>query len=84
MGHGLGLAIGHGDSDSENLKKYQRRPLDRGALLSTSFQLGGQIDFNGNFNGKMAKINKMAKNHFSRSNFGSQGVFLGVLGASLY
>ena len=23
------------------------------------------FDYNGNFNGKMAKINKMAKNHFS-------------------
>ena len=44
MGHGLGLAIGHGDSDSENLKKYQRRPLDRGALLCTSFQLGGSFN----------------------------------------
>ena len=28
------------------------------------------FDFNGNFNGKMTKINKMAKNHFSRSDLG--------------
>ena len=39
------------------------------------------FDYNGNFNGKMTKINKMAKNHFSRSDLGSYGVFLGVLGA---
>ena len=30
--------------------------------------------FNGNFNGKMTKINKMAKNHFSRVQNGSQSV----------
>ena len=41
------------------------------------------FDFNGNFNGKMAKIVKMAKNHFSRSDSDSWGVFLGVLGATL-
>ena len=29
------------------------------------------FDFSGNFNGKMAKIIKMAKNHFSRSDLGS-------------
>ena len=29
------------------------------------------FDYNGNFNEKMAKINKMAKNHFSRSDLGS-------------
>ena len=28
------------------------------------------FDYNGNFNEKMAKINKMAKNHFSRSDLG--------------
>ena len=28
------------------------------------------FDFNGNCNGKMAKINKMAKKHFSRSDLG--------------
>ena len=27
------------------------------------------FDFNGNFNGKMAKINIIAKNHVSRSDF---------------
>ena len=37
--------------------------------------------FNGNFNGKMTtKINKMAKNHFSGVQYGSQSVFMGVLG----
>ena len=30
--------------------------------------------FNGNFNGKMTKINKMAKNHFSGVQNGSQSV----------
>ena len=29
------------------------------------------FDYNGNFNGKMDKIKKMAKNHFSRSDLGS-------------
>ena len=33
---------------------------------------------------KNIKKCKMAKNHFSRSDFGSWGGFLGVLGASLY
>ena len=32
---------------------------------------------------KICKIDKMAKNHFSRAYAGSLGVFLGVLGASL-
>ena len=34
----------------------------------------------GNFNGKMTKINKMAKNHFSGAQSGSQSVKMGVLG----
>ena len=38
-------------------------------LLSVNF-----FGFNGNFNGKMTKINKMAKNHFSEVQNGSQGV----------
>ena len=38
-------------------------------LLSVKF-----FGFNGNFNGKMTKINKMAKNHFSRVQNGSQSV----------
>ena len=29
------------------------------------------FDYNGNFNGKMDKIKKMAENHFSRSDLGS-------------
>ena len=33
---------------------------------------------------KISKKRKMAKNHFSRADFGSLGDFLGVLGASLY
>ena len=33
---------------------------------------------------KISKTRKMAKNHFSRADFGSKGDFLGVLGASLY
>ena len=33
---------------------------------------------------KIFKKRKMAKNDFSGSDLGSQGVFLGVLGASLY
>merc|ERR1719270_1560109 len=36
--------------------------------------------FNGNFNGKMTKTNKMAKNHFSGVQNGSQSVQMGVLG----
>ena len=36
--------------------------------------------FNGNFNGKMTKINKMTKNHFSGVQNGSKSVFKGVLG----
>merc|ERR1719474_1333800 len=36
--------------------------------------------FNGNFNGKMTKINKMAKNHFSGVQNGSQSVQMGALG----
>ena len=32
------------------------------------------------FNGKMTKVNKMAKNHFSRVQNGSQSVSVGVLG----
>ena len=32
---------------------------------------------------KIFKIKKMAKSHFSRSDLGSQGVYLGVLRASL-
>ena len=38
-------------------------------LLSVKF-----LGFNGNFNGKTTKINKMAKNHFSGVQNGSQGV----------
>ena len=33
---------------------------------------------------EISKKRKMAKNVFSRSDLGSKGVFLGVLGASLY
>ena len=33
---------------------------------------------------EICNIDKMAKNHFSRSDFGSEGAFLGVLVASLY
>ena len=33
---------------------------------------------------KIFKKRKMAKNDFSRSDLGSEGVYLGVLGASLY
>ena len=44
-------------------------------LLSGKF-----FGFNGNFNGKMTKINKMAKNHFSGVQNGSQSVSMGVLG----
>ena len=36
--------------------------------------------FNSNFNGKMTKINKMAKNHFSGVQNGSKSVEMGVLG----
>ena len=36
------------------------------------------FDYNGNFNGKMAKTNKMAKNHFSRSDFDFWGGFSGL------
>ena len=42
------------------------------------------FDFNGNFNGKMAKINKMAKNHFLRSDlcrgeyFSEKPIFLHI------
>ena len=36
--------------------------------------------FNGNFNGKMTKINQMAKNHFSGVQINSQSVKMGVLG----
>ena len=39
---------------------------------------------NGKMTQKYAKLKKMAKNHFSRSDFGSWGGFLGVFGASLY
>ena len=35
---------------------------------------------NGNFNGKMTKINKMAKNHFSGVQNGSESAQMGVLG----
>ena len=42
------------------------------------------LGFNGNFNGKMTKINKMAKNHFSGVQNGSQSVQMGVLGGYLY
>ena len=44
-------------------------------LLSVKF-----FGFNGNFNGKLTKINKMAKNHFSGVQNGSQSVEMGVLG----
>ena len=44
-------------------------------LLSVKF-----FGFNGNFNGKMTKINKMAKNHFYRVQNGSQSVSIRVLG----
>ena len=40
--------------------------------------------FNGNFNGKMTKIKKMAKNHFSEVQNGSQSVSMGLLGGYLY
>ena len=36
--------------------------------------------FNGNFNRKMTKINKMAKKHLSGVQNGSQSVYMGVLG----
>ena len=48
-------------------------------LLSINF-----FGFNGNFNGKMTKINKMAKNHFSGVQNGPQSVEMGVLGGYLY
>merc|ERR1719150_2755296 len=38
--------------------------------------------FNGNFNGKMTKTNKMAKNHPSGVQNGSQSVQMGVLGGA--
>ena len=44
-------------------------------LLSGKF-----LGFNGNFNGKMTKINEMAKNHFSEVQNGSQNVYMGFLG----
>ena len=36
--------------------------------------------FNGNVNGKMTKINKMAKSHFSGVQNGSQSVLMEVIG----
>ena len=45
---------------------FDARPF---LLLSVKF-----FGFNGNFNGKMTKINKMAKNHFSGVQNGSQSV----------
>ena len=44
------------------------------------FRVGTFYGFNGNFNGKMTKINKMAKNHFSGVQINSQSVKMGVLG----
>ena len=41
---------------------------------STPSHVGKFFGFNGNFNGKMTKINKMAKNHFSGVQNGSQSV----------
>ena len=41
--------------------------------------MGTVFGFNGNFNRKKTKINKMAKNNFSRVQNGSQSVQMGVL-----
>merc|ERR550534_3392242 len=40
------------------------------------------LGFNGNFNGKMTKTNKMAKNHPSGVQNGSQSVQMGALGGA--
>ena len=48
------------------------------------FHVGTFFGVNGNFNGKMININKMAKNHFSGVQNGSQSVEMGVLGGYLY
>ena len=46
--------------------------------------VGTFFGFDGNFNGKMAKINKLAKNYFSGVQNGSQSVSMGVLGGYFY
>ena len=64
-------------------KKFQHyRPINGFGMAIWSFDLFYNVK-TAEIGAKIFKINKMAKNHFSRSNLVSLGVFLGVLGASL-
>ena len=52
MGHGLGLAIGHGDSDSENLKNIKDDLLIEEHFYArpSSSEVNESIPFNGDGN----------------------------------
>ena len=68
----------------EHTQKIQHyRPINNLGMAIWSFDLFYNVK-TAEIGAKIFKINKMAKNHFSRFDLGSQGVvFLGVLGASL-